>query len=98
MADNITPATVRNEIMTRVTVKAWTDTEFAARLQADPVRVLREEGLELVDDFEGKLYVHFDGNGEKHFVIPSPPSVVELKEAELRTLASQRLSIQLELF
>lgn len=98
MSENKSSPSERQKIMTKVTVKAWTDPNYAKKLVEDGLSVLRSEGLEIPDGYDGKVVVHLDGEGVKNFVIPSPPSVLELKSSELLTLAAQRLEIQLELF
>jgi hypothetical protein len=88
----------RQGIMSRVVVKAWTDPDFARRLQEKPLDVLAEEGLELEEPRAVNVVVHIDTPQTKHIVIPVPPDLLSLPEEQLLMIAAQHLSIQLELF
>lgn len=88
----------RQEIMSRIVVKTWTDPAFAKRLQEKPLDVLAEMGLELEEPRTVKVAVHLDTPDMKHIVIPSPPDLLSLSEENLMMIAAQLISIQLELF
>lgn len=85
------------EIMARIAVRAWTDDAYADRLRNDAATLLSEEGVAFPDECPSIIF-HFDTPKERHFVIPSPPESLSLAESDLKVLAAQRLSIQLELF
>jgi hypothetical protein len=88
----------RQAIMSQLVVKAWTDPDFAKRLQEKPLDVLAEAGLDLEEPRTVKVVVHIDTAETKHLVIPAPPDLLSLPEEQLLMIAAQRISIQLELF
>jgi hypothetical protein len=91
------PANKRQEIMSRIVVKTWTDPAFKKRLLASPHDVLRDEGLTLPPG-NVRIVFHEDNTTERHFVIPAPPAALNLSATDLTQIAAQRLAIQLELF
>lgn len=95
---NVQSAPERQEIMARLVVKSWTDPSFKKRLLDDPASVLEDEGLSLPPKKKVKIVFLEDTEDTKHFVIPTPPQSVALREKDLILLAAQRLAIQLELF
>lgn len=52
----------------KLVAKAWSDEEFKARLAADPVAVMKENGIDVPDDMEIKILE--DTDTVKHEVIP----------------------------
>lgn len=88
----------RHELMTKITVKAWTDPSFKEQLISDPKNTLATEGLDMPKDIDVKIVFHADDEYTKNFVLPSPPKALSLSEKDLHVLAAQRLAIQLELF
>lgn len=88
----------RHEIMTKITVKAWTDPSFKKQLLADPKTTLAAEGLSMPKNLKVKIVFHEDDANTRNFVIPAPPQALSLSEKDLHVLAAQRLAIQLELF
>ncbi|MCC6394395.1 MAG: NHLP leader peptide family natural product precursor [Bryobacterales bacterium] len=59
-----------DDVMSRVTAKAWADPAYKARLMSDPASVLRGEGLDLGDR---KVYAHENTNDALHYVLPPKP-------------------------
>ena len=69
----------------RIVARAWADDEFKSRLLADPVAVLREQGLETRGEIRIRIGVDetaaFPGTGDTlHLILPPPPS--DLSEEE----------------
>lgn len=48
------------EIFAGIVARYYGDADFRARLDADPTRVLREEGLDIPDDVSVKLLFNTD--------------------------------------
>ncbi len=88
----------RHELMTKITVKAWTDPSFKKKLLSDPKGTLAAEGLSMPKNMKANIVFHEDDENTRNFVIPAPPQALSLSEKDLNVLAAQRLSIQLELF
>lgn len=88
----------RHELMTKITVKAWTDPSFKKQLLSDPKGTLAAEGLSIPKNLTTTIVFHEDDANTKNFVIPAPPQALSLSEKDLHVLAAQRLAIQLELF
>ncbi|MBL6430387.1 MAG: hypothetical protein HPM95_00765 [Alphaproteobacteria bacterium] len=86
------------DIMARIVVKAWTDPDYARKLEEHPHRMLEEEGFEFEEGGDVKVQFHFDTKTHKNIVIPSPPDLLKLDKEDLLTIAAQVIGIQLELF
>ncbi len=69
----------------QIVAKAWADTDFKARLMADPQAVLREHGIEPEPGVE--LRVVEDSPGARHLILPACPAG-DLVEEELTPSAA----------
>lgn len=72
--------------MQRIVMRCWTDAEFKASLQADPVAALQSLGIEVPGGLQ--LQVLVDTEEVRHLVIPALP--VDLSDAQLDALAGGR--------
>jgi len=87
------------DIWARIVAKCWSDESFKARLLANTIETLEEEGY----NFRQKL-VNFeivlveDKPNIKHWVIPARPDNLQPNADDIITLAAQRLEEQHELF
>jgi hypothetical protein len=70
-------------VLSRVIARCWTDPAFKARLLADPVAVLREDGVEVPDGLQVKVLENTQA--VQHWVLPSPPR--DVSDAELAQAA-----------
>ena len=84
------------ERLSKVIAKAWTDEEFKQKLLKDPKTVLAEEIADLPADIE--VQIHENTDKVVHFILPKKPDNVELDISEIERLASQVISVQLEMF
>jgi hypothetical protein len=74
------------EILDTVTARALGDGYYKERLKADPVTVLREEGLEIGDGI--KIVVHENTGDTIHLVLPSQlPTSIEIEEIDITIIA-----------
>ncbi|MFL5828417.1 MAG: NHLP leader peptide family natural product precursor [Solirubrobacteraceae bacterium] len=74
------------EILDTVTAKALGDGYYKERLKADPVAVLREEGLMIGDGI--KIVVHENTGDTIHLVLPSElPTSIEIEEIDITIIA-----------
>ena len=69
----------------RLVAQAWADPAFKQRLLADPVAVLKENGLLVPSGVTLKVVENTDK--VIHLVLPPRPSPAELSEEELRRVA-----------
>ncbi|MDD2923574.1 NHLP leader peptide family RiPP precursor [Rhodoferax sp.] len=69
----------RSTKMNQLIAKAWADEAFKQRLMADPVAVLRAEGLELPDGLSVKVLE----NTEQLYHLVLPPKPTELSDDNL---------------
>ena len=68
----------------KVVAKAWSDEDFKAKLLADPMTVLKENGLAIPEDVEFRVVE----NTEEivHLILPPEPAG-QLSEEELEVVA-----------
>lgn len=83
---------VQQKRWTRIVAKAWADDGFKARLLADPVAVLREEGSSIQDGVDVKIIEPKEN--EVVLILPTKPADDKLLEqGEERLNASVWASI-----
>ncbi len=68
----------------KVVAKAWGDDDFKAKLLADPMTVLKENGLAIPEDVEFRVVDNTDKIG--HLILPPEPAEL-LSEEELEKVA-----------
>jgi hypothetical protein len=80
------PEEQRERRLAKVIAKAWADDEFKARLVGEPVRTLREEGVDIPGDVE--IRVVEDTAEVRHFLLPEKPRDEELWVEEMAGITS----------
>ena len=64
----------------KLVAKAWSDDEFKAKLLADPMKVFKENSMEVPAGIEVRIVENT--TGVMHFILPPEPSD-ELKDEQL---------------
>ena len=73
----------QNQKMSQILAKCWSDAAFKASLLADPVAVLKAQGVELPAGVQVRVVE--DTDQVAHWVIPARPDA--LSDADLDTVA-----------
>lgn len=73
----------QDQKMNRILAKCWSDAAFKDRLLADPLAVLRAEGVDVPTGMQVRAVA--DTDQRVHLVIPTRP--VDLSDAELEQVA-----------
>jgi Nitrile hydratase, alpha chain len=74
------------EILDAVTAKALENEEYKRQLLADPVKVLRNEGLTIPDGVN--VVIHENTADTIHLVLPSQPAkAIDLDQTDLTMIA-----------
>ena len=68
--------TNEQKVIAQVIARCWRDPGYKARFLADPTTVLREAGVEV--PYGTNIHVHEAGEGERHMIIPPPPSSTDV--------------------
>ena len=71
----------KTQNITRLVVKAWSDSDFRQRLLTDPKQVFNEEGIAVPEGQE--VVVLEDSSQKAHFVIPQCPDDLAIEELDV---------------
>ena len=77
----------RNDLATKLTVKAWKDAEFRKAVTSDPKKLLEEQlGRKLPEDL--RIFVHEEDEETLHFsILPAPAASADLSDEDLEKVA-----------